>query len=203
MSALARILIADDDPDYLHVISDYLSLRGYDCKCVPDGDTATEELLEHDYDLLIADIEMPGNPDLDLIHRATELHPRTPIILVTGYPCIETAATSLGLNVAAYLVKPVEFGELISQVEEALRPYRMTRILQSLDDRVNDWMRCLPPLREKLLLHQGDSHDMDVRNFTVTSLATMVSVMADLKSLLCISVPEERPLPLCETNLRS
>ena len=80
--------------------------------------------------MLVADIHMPGNDDLGLIRRAQEISGGVPAILVTGYPCVETATRSVPLPVVAYLTKPVDFDELCGNVESVMGRSRTTRLAE-------------------------------------------------------------------------
>jgi CheY-like chemotaxis protein len=101
MSELGRILIADDEERFMHSTAAFLRQEGYECACAPDAATVAAMLREDPYDLLIADIKMPGNRNLELIrelsHRAEELS----VILVTGCPSLQSAIQSIRLPVVA------------------------------------------------------------------------------------------------------
>jgi CheY-like chemotaxis protein len=101
-------LIADDEETFLLSTADLLRREGYHCDCAPDGKRAAEMLGKGEYDLLIADIKMPGNGNLELVREMPRLAEGLPVILVTGYPSLKTAMESFQLPVAAYLPKPVE-----------------------------------------------------------------------------------------------
>jgi CheY-like chemotaxis protein len=111
MAKLARILIADDEPTFLRSTADLLIREGYECDTAPDAPTAAEMLKRGGYDLLIADIKMPGNPDLELVSGMPQIAQGLPVILVTGYPSLATAIESVKLPVVAYLVKPFDLAE--------------------------------------------------------------------------------------------
>ena len=92
-----------------HVTADLLRKEGYHCDCALDAATAAEMLRSDRYELLIADIKMPGNPQLELIKDLPNIAQDVPVILVTGYPSLNSAIQSVQMPVAAYLVKPVDF----------------------------------------------------------------------------------------------
>jgi len=106
---MGNILIADDEETFLLSTADLLRREGYHCDCAPDGKRAAEMLGKGEYDLLIADIKMPGNGNLELVREMPRLAEGLPVILVTGYPSLKTAMESFQLPVAAYLPKPVEW----------------------------------------------------------------------------------------------
>ena len=136
MSSAARILIADDEEFFLRATADLLAREGYECVCASDGHVAAERLGSEEFDLLIADIRMPGNLDLQLVKEMSGTQSPIPVILVTGFPSIETAVESIRLPVVAYFTKPVEFAHLLAEVERALVRTRLARTASRLRTRV-------------------------------------------------------------------
>jgi len=106
---MTRILIADDESTFSKATADLLRLRGYECHCVATADEVLASLDRQPWDLLISDIRMPGNAHLELIHRLQTLATTLPVILVTGYPSIDSAVESLSLPVVGYLIKPFDY----------------------------------------------------------------------------------------------
>src|SRR4030095_11661625 len=112
MTPLGRVLIADDEETFLMATADLLRREGFEGETVRDGETALARVREASYDLLISDLEMPGNEDLDLVKRVAEVAGGLPIIIITGFPSTRSAIASIELPVAAYLLKPVAFQDL-------------------------------------------------------------------------------------------
>jgi len=115
-----RILIADDEESFLYSTADILRREGYECSCASDARAAMEMLKEESYDLLIADIKMQGNSDLEFIKNLPQIAEGLPVILVTGYPSLNSAIESIQLPVVAYLVKPFELNDLLVRVKDAV-----------------------------------------------------------------------------------
>lgn len=120
MTELGRILIADDDKTFLNSTADLLRREGYECDCSPDAGMATAMLDKERYGLLISDIKMPGNSDLEFINKLAQIMEEMPVILVTGYPSLSSTIQSIQLPVVAYLIKPFEFSDLLTQVKRAI-----------------------------------------------------------------------------------
>ena len=114
-NSLGRILIADDEKTFLAAMAQLLCNEGFECDCAEDATEVLEKLSKKTYDLLIADIKMPGNSNLELIRQLSQTAPAVSIILVTGYPSQQTAIEAVQLPVAAYLVKPVDFPQLLQK----------------------------------------------------------------------------------------
>ena len=136
-----RILIADDEESFLYSTADILRREGYDCSCAADALAATEMLKEDSYDLLIADIKMQGNSDLEFIKALPQIAEGMPVILVTGYPSLNSAIESIQLPVVAYLVKPFELNELLVRVEDVITGkglFKTRRLEKTLQKIAND-----------------------------------------------------------------
>lgn len=120
MSKPKRILIADDEPLYRDTTAELLRDEGYECVCVEDANDAIEVLGEHSFDLILSDLNMPGNLRLELLKEGRTKYSHIPMIVVTGVPSIPSAIESVRLGIADYLLKPVKFEELIVAVRKAL-----------------------------------------------------------------------------------
>ena len=116
----ARILIADDEPLFLKTTGDLLQQSGYECRCVADAPQALAALDDQAFDLLIADLKMPGNLKLELLEQGRSRFPHVPLIVVTGAPSLPSAIESVRLGIADYLLKPVKFDDLLASVNRAL-----------------------------------------------------------------------------------
>jgi len=115
-----KILIADDDETFLLATTDLLRKEGYECYYAPDAKTVIETLKAVKFDLLISDINMPGNSNLELIIKLKEIAERLPIILITGSIHSDEQIQSLKPPVTACLNKPLDFEELLTHVRSSL-----------------------------------------------------------------------------------
>ena len=109
-----RVLIADDDEAFRTATKAFLRRQGFDCENAKDASTAIEMLRNSDFELLISDINMPGNAGLELVEKLPDIAAALPVILLTGHPSVQSAARSVRLQVVAYLVKPCDADELLS-----------------------------------------------------------------------------------------
>jgi DNA-binding NarL/FixJ family response regulator len=115
-----RLLVADDEPVFLESITELLRAENYEVASAPDAATCHRLLAEYTFDVLIADIRMPGNSQLELLNGMGAHRQPPPVILMTGYPTIGSAIQAIKLPVTAYLVKPFDFGRLLMEVESAM-----------------------------------------------------------------------------------
>ncbi|MCA9075870.1 MAG: sigma-54-dependent Fis family transcriptional regulator [Planctomycetaceae bacterium] len=121
-----RILIADDEPLYLRTTGQLLRKAGYECVCVPDTDTALDRLSSQSFDLILSDLNMPGNLKLELLQQGRSQWPHIPLIVITGVPSLPTAIESVRLGIADYLLKPVKYEDLLASVRRVLAQPKQT-----------------------------------------------------------------------------
>jgi two-component system response regulator HydG len=129
-----RILIADDEPLFRQTTGELLETAGYMCTCVSTACEALEALRQDRYDLVLSDLNMPGNDQLELLSQGRAIAPGTPLIVITGVPSLPTAIQSIRLGIADYLLKPVKFQDLLSSVQRVLsHVHRPAEIAQHPD----------------------------------------------------------------------
>jgi len=197
MSDLGRLLIADDEETFLCSTVDLLCEQGYTCDGASDGATAVEKLRSGEYDLLIADIKMPGNPELELVQEVSTLAEGMPVILVTGYPSITTAIQSLGLPVMAYLVKPIDFEELLRHVRSGLDRSRTYRTIHQTKDRLSRWYTELEEMADRVKKVTHEPAPVPIEAFLVLTFQNIVDALSDLKNLTVALVGREEGNSAC------
>jgi two-component system response regulator AtoC len=126
-----RILIADDEPLYLRTTGELLQNHGFDCVCVEDADAALRRLDKENFDLILTDLDMPGNLKLELLKQHYLRHDYIPLIVITGVPSLPSAIESIRLGIADYLLKPVRFEILLESVLRALKKAPIARAAAS------------------------------------------------------------------------
>lgn len=139
MTNAGRILLADDEPTFLGATAQLLERENFECEIVPDGATALARLKEQSFDVLITDLEMPGNSDLDLVRRVAAQGDSLPVIILTGFPSVRSAVACIELPVAAYLTKPVDFAELLEKVKASVSRFRSYKAMQQTEQRLKSW----------------------------------------------------------------
>lgn len=150
MNTYGRVLLADDEDLFRDTTAELLRKAGYAVDCASDAAEAARMLAAETYDVLISDIKMPGNAELEIVLEVNELAHGLPIILVTGYPAIETAARAVEHAVVAYLIKPVDMDELLAHTKAAAARSRLYRVVTDLQKRLTDWHDYVGKLQELL-----------------------------------------------------
>jgi excisionase family DNA binding protein len=115
-----RVLVVDDEASIRELLTRTLALTEYEVEAVADGPSGVERLRLGSYDLLIADLRMPGMDGLTLIREARRLHPSLPVVIITGYSSESSAIEAVNLGVVGYLVKPFRVPQVLSAVARAL-----------------------------------------------------------------------------------
>ncbi len=177
---MSRILFADDDRPFREAAIELLENRGHFCRPAEDAATAIRALREESWDLLIADICMPGNDHLELLSDPALRDAPLPVILVTGFPSLETAVESIRLPVLAYLVKPVPGAKLLEEVDRAAQYHRVIQALRRLRGRMEETARDLADLDHVLRSHLVSRSHEQVRTLLELSSRDVVLTMAEL-----------------------
>jgi len=116
----ARILIIDDDPKVLSVLSSLLSERHL-CKTATSAREALDYMREATYDLVLSDIMMPGMSGLELLREITRLRLETVVVLISGNLNIQSAIEAMRRGAFDYVTKPFNLSDVETAVERALR----------------------------------------------------------------------------------
>lgn len=141
-----RILMADDEPTFLTSTAELLRQEGFHVDTVDNAEGALAAVTATAYDLLITDLEMPGNADLDLVEQVAHVSGGLPIIIITGFPSVRSAVASIELPVAAYLVKPVHFPELLQRVTNAVARFRSYQAMRNAEHRLREHRAPIEPV---------------------------------------------------------
>jgi PAS domain S-box-containing protein len=116
----ARILVVDDQPLVVQVCGEILAEAGYRVETACSGQEALDRLEKERFDLLVADLKMPGVDGLTVLRRARELHPGLVAVMITSYATIENAIEALRAGARDLLRKPFDPDDLLHAVGEAL-----------------------------------------------------------------------------------
>ena len=119
-SARKRVLVVDDEASIRDLLSKTLALADYEVDTVGDGASALDRMRASAYDLLIADLKMPGMDGLSLIKQAKLIKSDLPVIIITGFSTESSAIEAVNLGVAGYLTKPFRVPQVLAAAARAL-----------------------------------------------------------------------------------
>jgi len=115
-----RVLVVDDEASIRDLLSKTLALAEYDVDVAADGRSALERMRMYPYDLLIADLKMPGMDGLTVIREAKRYKADLPVIIITGFSTESSAIEAVNLGVAGYLTKPFRVPQVLAAAAKAL-----------------------------------------------------------------------------------
>ena len=115
-----RVLVVDDEASIRDLLAKTLALAEYDVDVSPDGRSALERMRMYPYDLLIADLKMPGMDGLTVIREAKRYKSDLPVIIITGFSTESSAIEAVNLGVAGYLTKPFRVPQVLAAAARAL-----------------------------------------------------------------------------------
>lgn len=131
------ILVVDDAADTLELLQRNLESQGYQVFTAPDANEAIKILETTAVDLVITDFKMPGASGIDLIRHIRENFRNIEVMMITGYPTIESAVKAVKAGAEEYLTKPFTDTELLSAVKQILKKLHGHRAIKS------QWPRAL------------------------------------------------------------
>lgn len=114
------ILIADDESSIRESLTIVLEDEGYDCTTVKDGAEAIEAIKENSFDIIVSDLKMPKTDGLGVLEYALQHSSDTLTIIITAHATIETAIQALRKGAADYILKPLDFDEVLIRIENLL-----------------------------------------------------------------------------------
>ena len=116
-----RILVVDDDPALLRLLSMRLSAVGYEVAAVESGEKALAQIPTFQPQLVITDLRMDGMDGLALFDQIHQRSQALPVIILTAHGSIPEAVDATSRGVFGYLTKPFDSKDLLEQVTRALR----------------------------------------------------------------------------------
>jgi len=114
----ASILVVDDEQRQREIYNDILQDEGYATETAPSGEVALDLLSRRRFDLVITDLNLTGMTGIELLSEIVGEDPTVAVILITGYPSIQSAVEATRRGVYQYLEKPVDRDELLRVVAE-------------------------------------------------------------------------------------
>lgn len=120
-STKARVLLVDDDPNFLEVLRFNVADQGYDVVAVTSGDAALAQLQAGSFEALVTDLRMPGLSGEELVERAHALLPDLPILVVTAYADVEVAVRVMRHGAVDLITKPLQRDLFRRRLDNVLR----------------------------------------------------------------------------------
>jgi len=131
------VVIVDDEPSVLHVLDHALSRQGYCCELLSDGTSLLPTIQEHNPFLVMLDMRLRKDSGLTLLKQIKERFPEVVVLIMTGFPSIETAVQAIHLGALDYLTKPFEIDDVLLRVRRAWEHYALVVENRTLRGQLN------------------------------------------------------------------
>ncbi len=115
-----HIMVIDDEKGILEFMKTALQNHGHKVTVCTYAELAIEKIKNVVYDLIITDLKMPKIPGVEFVSKAKEISPRTDIVVMTGFPSVETAVECMKNGATDYLAKPLDLEYLNIIVDRSL-----------------------------------------------------------------------------------
>ena len=126
------VLIVEDEPVLRKSLAELLAEEGYEALQACNGKEAHELVLSRSVDLVLTDVRMPEMDGIELLKRLQQLVPETPVIILTAFGTVQSAVAAMSDGAADYLLKPVQFEDVLMRIERAFERSAMihaTRVM--------------------------------------------------------------------------
>lgn len=114
-----RVLIVDDEKEFVQALSERLSIRDYNVTMVLSGEDAIVKLKEYNFDVVILDVAMPGLSGIDTLREIKKIKPLTAVIMLTGQATVAIAIEGMKLGADDFLQKPCKTEDLLYKIDKA------------------------------------------------------------------------------------
>jgi DNA-binding NtrC family response regulator len=118
--AEAQILVVDDEVGMVTLLRNYLTREGYAVTTAPSAEVALQTLEEHDIDVVLTDMRMPGMGGMELVREINASRPETSVLLMTAFGSIDVAVEAVKAGAYHFVTKPVKLPEVGALVHKAL-----------------------------------------------------------------------------------
>jgi DNA-binding NtrC family response regulator len=135
-----RVLLVDDEVDFVEVLAERLSARNLDVTTASGGEEALLAAKERTFDAIVLDMAMPGMDGLETLERLLEINPDLQVILLTGRATLEQAAAAIRIGALDLLEKPADI-EVLSEKIELAATKRWSLEEKRIEEKVSDIMR--------------------------------------------------------------
>ncbi len=165
------VLLVEDEEVLRQSMAQLLESEGYDVTQAANGKEAYQRVLERSFDVVLTDVRMPERDGLSLLADLKKLAPQMPVIIVTAYGTIESAVGAMRQGAYDYLLKPVNFDDLLLKVQRVIDHSELTRTREVMTEQ---------------LAAESTFHDLVGESRGMSKLFEMVRKLSTVKSSVLI-----------------
>jgi two-component system response regulator PilR (NtrC family) len=165
------ILIVEDETILRESLSELMTGEGFEVLQAADGKAAHAIVLDRPVDVVVTDVRMPGMDGITLLAHLRQIAPQTPVIVATAFGTVETAVSAMRSGAYDYLLKPVQFEDMLLKVQRALEYGEMARTQKIMTEQ---------------LAGQSTFHHLVGNSLAIAKLFEMAKRLSDVKSNVVI-----------------
>ncbi|NIO27732.1 MAG: response regulator [Candidatus Latescibacteria bacterium] len=114
-----RVLVVDDEKEFVEALSQRLKLRNFEVLTAFDGDEAISCVKDKDLDVVVLDVRMPGRDGIGILSEIKQTKPLVEVIMLTGHATVPAAIEGMKLGAFDFLLKPTETDDLVTKIQNA------------------------------------------------------------------------------------
>ena len=194
-----RVLLVDDDPGVLQLLSMRLEALNFEVICADGGETALAKLQTESANIVISDLRMDGMDGIELFEKIQHRYPSIPVIVLTAHGSIKEAVSATQKGVFSFLTKPVDKDELLSSIQQALNLNSHSPADQSSSDNIITCSANMQQLLEQTKLLAKSDINIMIRGESGTGKELLASALQSLSAradqpyiaINCSAIPAE------------
>ena len=138
--ATDRVLLVDDEVEFLEALAERLKIRGLEVECARSGREALKIIDENTFDAVVLDLSMPGLDGIETLRRLRTLRPELQVMILSGRATVQTAVEATRLGATDIFEKPTDVETLVQRIRAA-RAARLAREDEASQEHIDEIMR--------------------------------------------------------------
>ncbi len=134
-----KVLLVDDETDFLDVMSERMKTRGIDVSTSTSAKEALKLAQDQNFDAVVLDLMMPEMDGIEALTALKEKHPELQIILLTGHGSVEKGVEAMKLGAMDFLEKPIDMNSLTEKIHQA-RAQKMILVDKKTEQKLKEIM---------------------------------------------------------------
>jgi DNA-binding NtrC family response regulator len=116
-----RVLLVDDEKDFIESLAERLQLRNFDVSTALNGIDSLNLIRENEFDVIVLDVKMPGKSGIETLKEIKNINQLSQVIMLTGHATVESAIQGMKLGAYDYIMKPTVTDDLINLINKAYK----------------------------------------------------------------------------------
>ena len=131
-----RVLVIDDEQFVRDLLQDFFTKMEFSVVAAADGSSGIAACRRAEFDVALVDLKMPGKSGIEVLGELRRIDPSLPVIVMTGYPTIDSSIEAIRQGAYDYIIKPFKLQQLKELVDRAVREQSMSREIEDLRERL-------------------------------------------------------------------